>query len=69
MVPHSKVVAPLIQIFTALGIPVSQTMRRLVLQPEWQPLLNDLDRLQEATIEKDGKVITCLLYTSPSPRD
>lgn len=27
-------------------------------QPEWQPLLNDLDRLQEATIEKDGKSIT-----------
>jgi transposase len=28
------------------------------LKPEWQPLLNDLDRLQQATIEKDGKVIT-----------
>lgn len=27
-------------------------------QPEWQPLLNDLDRLQQATIEKDGKVIS-----------
>lgn len=27
------------------------------LKPEWQPLLNDLDRLQQATIEKDGKVI------------
>jgi hypothetical protein len=27
-------------------------------QPEWQPLLNDPDRLQQATIEKDGKVIT-----------
>ncbi|EIZ77279.1 transposase [Novosphingobium sp. Rr 2-17] len=27
-------------------------------QPEWQPLLNDLDRLQQATIEKDGKSIT-----------
>jgi len=26
-------------------------------QPEWQPLLNDPDRLQQATIEKDGKVI------------
>ena len=23
-------------------------------QPEWQPLLNDLDRLLQATIEKDG---------------
>jgi len=28
------------------------------LKPEWQPLLNDLDRLQQATVEKDGKVIT-----------
>jgi hypothetical protein len=28
------------------------------LKPEWQPLLNDLDRLQQATIEKDGKIIT-----------
>jgi hypothetical protein len=28
------------------------------LTPEWQPLLNDLDRLQQATIEKDGKAIT-----------
>jgi transposase len=28
------------------------------LKPEWQRLLNDLDRLQQATIEKDGKVIT-----------
>jgi len=28
------------------------------LKPEWQPLLNDLDRLQQATIEKDGKTIT-----------
>lgn len=28
------------------------------LRPEWQRLLNDLDRLQQATIEKDGKVIT-----------
>jgi len=27
-------------------------------RPEWQPLLNDLDRLQQATIEKDGKTIT-----------
>ena len=25
------------------------------LKPEWQPLLNDLDRLQQATIEKDPK--------------
>ena len=28
------------------------------LKPEWQPLLNDLDRFQQATIEKDGKAIT-----------
>ena len=28
------------------------------LKPEWQPLLNELDRLQQATIEKDGKAIT-----------
>ena len=28
------------------------------LRPEWQPLLNDLDRLQQATIEKDGRSIT-----------
>jgi hypothetical protein len=28
------------------------------ISPEWQPLLNDLDRLQKATIEKDGKAIT-----------
>jgi transposase len=28
------------------------------LKPEWQPLLNDLDRLQQATIEKDSKSIT-----------
>lgn len=28
------------------------------LKPEWQRLLNDLDRLQQATIEKDGRVIT-----------
>jgi hypothetical protein len=33
-------------------------------QPEWQPLLNDLDRLQQATIEKDGKVITVRTPTS-----
>jgi hypothetical protein len=28
------------------------------LKPEWQRLLNDLDRLQQATIEKGGRVIT-----------
>lgn len=34
------------------------------LQPEWQPLVNNLDRLQEATIEKDGKVITTRTHVS-----
>lgn len=34
------------------------------LKPEWQPLLNDLDRLQQATIEKDGKVITTRTHVS-----
>ena len=33
-------------------------------QPEWQPLLNDLDRLQQATIETDGKVITTRTHVS-----
>ncbi|MCB4859788.1 hypothetical protein K7W03_09290 [Sphingobium sp. PNB] len=28
------------------------------LKPEWQPLLNDLDRLQKVTLHKDGKDIT-----------
>ena len=28
------------------------------LKPEWQPLLRDLDRLQEATVEKNGNAIT-----------
>lgn len=27
-------------------------------KPEWQPLLNDLDRLQQVTIEKHGKAVT-----------
>ena len=34
------------------------------MRPEWQPLLNDLDRLQQATIEKDGKVITTRTHVS-----
>ena len=34
------------------------------LKPEWQRLLNDLDRLQQATIEKDGKVITTRTHVS-----
>jgi hypothetical protein len=45
-----------------LALTLAKELTRLCqekgLQPEWQPLLNDLDRLQEATIEKDGKVIT-----------
>ncbi len=32
-------------------------------QPEWQPL-NDLDRLQQAAIEKDGKIITTRTYAT-----
>lgn len=34
------------------------------LKPEWQRLLNDLDRLQQATIETDGKVITTRTHVS-----
>jgi transposase len=34
------------------------------IKPEWQPLLNDLDRLQQATIEKDGKVVTTRTYAT-----
>jgi hypothetical protein len=40
-----------------LALTLAKELTRLCqdkgLQPEWQPLLNDLDRLQEATIEKD----------------
>jgi Transposase DDE domain len=46
--------------FLALTL-AKELMRRCQekgLKPEWQPLLNDLDRLQQATIEKDGKAIT-----------
>ena len=45
-----------------LALTLAKELTRLCeaknLKPEWQPLLNDLDRLQQATIEKDGKVIT-----------
>ncbi|MGX5851888.1 IS1634 family transposase, partial [Mesorhizobium sp. PL10] len=45
-----------------LALTLAKEMTRLCrdkgLKPEWQPLLNDLDRLQQATIEKDGKTIT-----------
>ncbi|RWO22176.1 transposase [Mesorhizobium sp.] len=42
-----------------LALVLSKELRRLSrakgLTPEWQPLLRDLDRLREATIEKDGR--------------
>lgn len=45
-----------------LALVLSKELRRLCrakgLTPEWQPLLRDLDRLQEATIEKDGRIVT-----------
>jgi hypothetical protein len=45
-----------------LALTLAKELTRLCeakdLKPEWQPLLNDLDRLQQATIEKDGKAIT-----------
>jgi hypothetical protein len=45
-----------------LALTLAKELARLCeekdLKPEWQPLLNDLDRLQQATIEKDGKAIT-----------
>ena len=45
-----------------LALALAKELTRLCAQkgikPEWQPLLNDLDRLQQATIEKDGKAIT-----------
>jgi hypothetical protein len=45
-----------------LALTLAKELTRLCeekgIKPEWQPLLNDLDRLQQATIEKDGKAIT-----------
>lgn len=45
-----------------LALTLAKEMMRLCeakgIKPEWQPLFNDLDRLQQATIEKDGKAIT-----------
>ncbi|WP_236656132.1 IS1634 family transposase [Acidiphilium sp. C61] len=45
-----------------LALTLAKELNRLCgargFQPEWQKLLNDLDRLQQATIEKGGKVIT-----------
>jgi transposase len=51
-----------------LALALAKELTRLCeekgLKPEWQPLLNDLDRLQQATIEKDGKVITTRTHVS-----
>jgi hypothetical protein len=45
-----------------LALTLAKELTRLCeakdIKPEWQPLLNDLDRLQQATIEKDGKLVT-----------
>lgn len=45
-----------------LALVLSKELFRLCrsrdLRPEWQPLLRDLDRLQEATVEKGGRIIT-----------
>jgi len=51
-----------------LALTLAKELTRLCdekgIKPEWQPLLNDLDRLQQATIEKDGKLITVRTPTS-----
>lgn len=46
--------------FLALGLrkELQDRCQRAGLKPEWADLLRDLDRLQQATIEKDGKRIT-----------
>lgn len=45
-----------------LALVLSKELFRLCrskgLRPEWQPLLRDLDRLQEASVEKGGRIIT-----------
>lgn len=50
------------------GMTLAKELTRLCqakgLTPEWRPLLNDLDRLQQATITKDGKVITTRTHAS-----
>ncbi|SLK09147.1 IS1634 family transposase, partial [Novosphingobium mathurense] len=47
---------------TFLALVLAKELMRLCeahgFQPEWQPLINDLDRLQQVTIEKDGRSIT-----------
>ncbi|MCH4561095.1 hypothetical protein MJ877_33865 [Mesorhizobium jarvisii] len=57
--PSINVTAPFCSF---LALVLSKELRRLCrakgLTPEWQPLLRDLDRLQEATIEKDGRIVT-----------
>ncbi|TIR65330.1 MAG: hypothetical protein E5X15_31160 [Mesorhizobium sp.] len=50
--------------FLALTLAKELTRRCEGFKPEWQPLLNDLDRLQQAMIEKDGKAITVRTPTS-----
>jgi transposase len=51
-----------------LALTLAKELTRLCeardIKPEWQPLLNDLDRLQQATIEKDGKVVTTRTYAT-----
>jgi hypothetical protein len=55
-----------------LALTLAKELTRLCeekgLHPEWQPLLNDLDRLQQATIEKDGEVASHSRTISPSSR-
>jgi hypothetical protein len=36
----------------------------LWIKPDWQPLLNDLDQLQQAALEKDGKSTTVSTATA-----
>ncbi|HLZ78791.1 MAG TPA: IS1634 family transposase [Sphingomonas sp.] len=51
-----------------LALTLSKELLRLCLardlKPECQPLLRDLDRLQEATVEKDGKRITARTHVT-----
>jgi len=36
----------------------------LWIKPDWQPLLNDLDQLQQAALERDGKSTTVSTATA-----
>lgn len=51
-----------------LALTLAKELTRLCeeqgVRPEWKPPLNDLDRLQQATIEKDGKAITTRTHVS-----